>query len=275
MVGEHGLALKRTHFAHLLEAGPRDVDAFELLSENFFSDGGRPWAVIERLRVERPLALHGTAMGLGNPDGVSEDYLARLRRLIARVEPTRVSDHLCFVGADGIHSHELLPLPHAEEAVSHVADQISRVQDALGRRILVENPSTYLRLEPAEMDEAAFVRAVVERADCDLLLDLNNVLVNAHNHGFDPERYVAAMPSARVGEYHLAGATPSGSLLIDTHVGPVPEAVLDLYRHALAHIGPRPTVVEWDTDTPDFETTAAEARRVRQIEQAHLQEMAS
>lgn len=265
----HGLNLKRDHFAHLLAEGPGTVDWFEVISENFFSDGGRPWAVLEQVRAQVPVAIHGTAMGLGDPDGPTDAYLRRLAELVRRLEPARVSDHLCFVGAAGVLSHELLPLPHTEEAVRHVSAQIGRVQDRLRRRILVENVSTYLRYEELEMDEAEFVAQVVERADCGLLLDLNNIVVNAHNHGLDPYAYIDRMPARRVEEYHLAGSTIGDGLRIDTHVGPVPDEVWTLYRYALDRIGPRPTLVEWDADVPDYATTAAECERARAFEASH------
>lgn len=271
MEAAHGLALKRAHFSHLLEHGPGEVDWFELVSENFFGRGGRAWAVVERLRRERPLALHGTALGLGNPEGVDGRYLQKLEQVVHRVEPVRVSDHLCWVGISGEYSHELLPLPHTEEAVALVATQILKVQDRLKRRILVENPSTYVAQREAELSEGELLSEVARRADCELLIDLNNVLVNAHNHGFEPRALVDALPAERVGEYHLSGASPFGHLLVDTHVGPVPEAVWDLYRYALERIGPRPTLVEWDTSTPSFELTAHECSRARAIERGHLE----
>lgn len=262
--GAAGLNLKREHYAHLLEQGPGSaVQWFEVISENFFQPGGRPWAVLERLRCEVPIGLHGTAMGLGDADGVSHDYLGRLKALVDRLQPLQVSDHLCFVSHGGTYSHELLPLPFTEEAVRHVVEQIDRVQEHLGRRILIENVSTYLRFEGAEMDEAMFVAEVAQRADCGILLDLNNIRVNGHNHGLDPVAYVDAMPRERVAEYHLAGATPAGGLWIDTHVGPVPEAVWSLYAYALDRIGSRPTLIEWDTDVPDYEVVARECERAQ------------
>lgn len=265
----HGLNLKREHFDHLLEHGPGEVDWFEIISENFFVCGGRPWAVLEELRSRVPIGVHGTAMGLGDPEGVSEDYLRRLERLVQRLQPVRISDHLCFVSAGGHHTHELLPLPHTRAAAQQVADQIQRVQERLKRRIAVENISTYLTFEGAEMGEADFVAEVVDRADCGLLLDLGNILVNAHNHGLDAEAYIARMPADRVEELHLAGASPGGDLLIDTHLGPVPDSVWSLYRFALDRIGPRPTLVEWDAGVPSYATAAAECGRARAIERHH------
>ena len=261
----HGVALKRRHFADILERGPR-ADWFEIVSENFFSAGGRPWSVLERIRTERPVSLHGTALGLGNPEGVSEVYLDRLSALVARILPERVSDHLCFVGSDGEYSHELLPLPRTSETVAHVVEQIDRVQTRLERMILVENPSTYFGYVEDAMSAAELLAEVAARSGCGILLDLDNVVVDAHNHGFEPRAFVDALPARQVEEYHLAGFTPDGSLLVDTHVGPVPEAVWSLYRHALRTIGPRPTLVEWDTDTPDLDTVLLECERARSIE---------
>lgn len=274
MTDRHGLNLKRDHFEHLLEHGAGQVGWFEVISENFFGRGGRPWTVLEALRAEVPISIHGTAMGLADPGGVRNDYLDRLERLVERVEPQRVSDHLCFVGADGETTHELLPVPHTEESVNHAVLQIQRVQDRLRRRILVENISTYFRFEGSEMSEPEFVAEVVERADCGLLLDLNNIVVNAHNHGIDPFAYVARVPAERVEEYHLAGSTPGEGLLIDTHVGPIPDDVWALYRHALECIGPRPALVEWDSDVPEYATAAAECGKARRIERDSLREAA-
>lgn len=268
------MALKRAHFSTLLESGPGSVDELEAISENFFTAGGRPWAVLERVRRDRPVSLHGTSMGLGDPGGVREGYLARLGALVDRLEPSRVSDHLCFVGADGRYSHELLPLPFTEEAVGAVSEQIRRVQDRLRRRILIENPSTYFRYPWDAMSEVEFLNAVAREADCGILLDLNNVLVNAHNHGLDPCRFVDAVDAPRVGEYHLAGASRSGALMIDSHVGPVPDPVWGLYRRALGSIGPRPTVVEWDAATPSLDRVALEVERARRIE-AEVAEVAA
>lgn len=266
MADGHGIALNRAHFASLLEHGPRSVGWFELISENFFCAGGRPWSVVEAVRAEVPVSLHGTAMGLGNPEGVSDAYLDQLEVVIQRVQPERVSDHLCFVGAEGRTSHELLPLPMTEEAVQAVSEQILRVHDRLRRTILIENPSSYMRYPEDELSELEFLNEVARRADCGILLDLNNVIVNAHNHGFCPRAFVAGVAAERVGEFHLAGSSPSGRLLIDTHAGPVPEAVWSLYALALEHIGARPTLVEWDTETPAFEQVEAEAARARNIE---------
>ena len=264
----HGLALKRQHFADLLLDGPGTVDWFEVIAENFFSAGGRPWSVVERLRRDVPIAVHGTNLGLGNAEGVDPDYLRQLSQLVDRLDPAMVSDHLCFGTVDGEYAHDLLPLPHTSQAVAHVVEQIDRVQTVLQRRLLIENISTYVRFAGDEMSEAEFVAEVAERADCRLLLDVNNVIVNAHNHGFDPFDYLARLPVDRVAEIHLAGASAVEGLLIDTHVGPVPEAVWSLYRAAVHRFGPVPSLVEWDTDVPAFATAAAEVSKARAIERA-------
>ena len=262
----HGLALKRQHFGHLQTEGPAGIDWFELISENFFSAGGRPWTVVEQLRADVPVALHGTNLGLGNADGVDAEYLVHLSRLVERLDPVHVSDHLCFCAVDGQYAHDLLPLPMTEEAVRHVVDQIDRVQNALKRQILVENVSTYLRFTEDELSEADFVTEVITRADCRLLLDVNNIAVNARNHGFDAVGYLDRIPAARVAEIHLAGASPFGDLLIDTHVGPVPDPVWALYRQAIQRFGAVPTIVEWDTEVPSFDVAAAEVATARTMQ---------
>ena len=263
----HGLSLKRQHFSELLESGTAGIDWFEVISENFFGPGGRPWSVLEQLRADAPVALHGTNLGLGNADGIDADYLRRLSALAERLDPVWISDHLCFGAVDGEYAHDLLPLPHTEPAVEHVVEQIDRVQNALGRKILVENVSTYLRFDHDEMDEAEFVAEVIQRADCLLLLDVNNVVVNGHNHDFDPEAYLDRLPTDRVGEIHLAGATAADGLLIDTHVGPVPEPVWALYQSALRRFGPVSTIVEWDTDVPTLAVAVEQVQTARRLQQ--------
>jgi len=262
----HGIGLRRHHFAEILEHGPVGVPWMELISENFFEPGGRPWAVLERVRREVPVVLHGVAMGLGNVDGVRADYLDRLAALVERVEPAVVSDHLCW-GAHGDHvAHDLLPLPYTEEAARHVAEQIARAQDRLRRQILIENVSSYVQFRASELSEVEFLGLVLERADAGLLLDVNNVYVSARNHGFSAEAYLDAIPAARVGQIHLAGHTDKGSFLLDTHVGPVPDPVWALYRRAVERFGPVPTLVEWDEAVPDYATVRAEAERAAAIE---------
>ena len=262
----HGVGLRRTHFAHVLERGPHDVDWMEVISENFFAPGGRPWAVLERVRREVPVVLHGVSMALGNAGGVPQAYLSQLAALVERVEPVCVSDHLCWGGYGGHYAHDLLPLPYTEEALGHVVEQVTRVQERLRRRIMVENVSSYVRFAASQIPEQEFLVAVAERADCGILLDVNNVFVSARNHGFDAEAYIDAIPTARIGQLHLAGHTDHGTFLLDSHVGPVPSPVWDLYRHTVRRHGPVASLVEWDDEIPAYEAVVAERAMAAQIE---------
>ena len=262
----HGIGLRTAHFAELLAAGPSRVGFFEVISENFFEPGGRPWAVLDRVRRDLPVVLHGVSMGVGNASPVSREYLRRLRVLIDRVEPVWVSDHLCWGAYGGHHVHDLLPLPYTEEAVKHVAAQLIEVQELLGRRILLENVSSYVSYRASELSEAEFVCAVAEQADCGLLIDINNVYVSSHNHGFSAEAYLDQIPIERVGQFHLAGHTDYGDYLLDSHIGPIGAPVWALYRRAVERFGPVPTLVEWDEAIPSFSEVCDEAERAKRIE---------
>jgi uncharacterized protein (UPF0276 family) len=262
-----GIGLRKEHFDEVLTRTP-DVAFFEVVSENFLVDGGRPLAVLEAVRRDYPVALHGVSMSLGSADPVDREYLRRLKTLVERVSPAVVSDHLCWTSLRGHNSHDLLPLPFTEEAARWTAAKIREVQDVLGRRILVENVSSYLEHAGAELSEADFLRAVVEEADCGILLDVNNLYVNARNHGLDPQRYLDAIPAERVGQIHLAGHEDHGGVVIDTHDHPVSNAVWALYREALARFGSVPTLIEWDAKIPPLETVLREARRAERIQRA-------
>ncbi len=261
----HGLGLRTQHYPRILDGSAR-ADWFEVISENFMVDGGRPLAVLGRARELAPVVLHGVSLSIGSTDPLDLTYLDALAALARRIEPAWISDHLCWGSVGGHYAHDLLPLPFTEEALAHTAERVRAVQDRLGRRILVENVSSYLTYTHSVIPEWEFVAAVAERADCGILLDVNNVYVSAHNHGFEAGRYLAAIPAARVGQIHLAGHTDKGTHLLDTHVGPVPDPVWDLYRTALRHCGRISTLVEWDEEVPDFEVLAAEAERARAVE---------
>ena len=264
-----GVGLRAPHVAGVLADRPR-VPWFEVHSENYFVDGGRALASLLRVRADYPISLHGVGLSLGSADPLDRGHLAKLRRLIACSEPALVSEHLSWSSIDARHFNDLLPLPFTEEAVSHVSARIAAVQDFLGRAIAVENVSAYVSLADATMSESDFVAAVVERSGCLLLLDVNNVYVNAVNHGFDADAYVAAMPAAAIAEIHLAGFDASGACLIDTHGAPVAPAVWALYERTIARVGPRATLIEWDVDVPPFEALEAEAAQARAIlEAAH------
>jgi hypothetical protein len=262
------VGLRPKHYAEVLARGREgrlEVDWFEALTENYMVAGGRLPRVLDEVRGLAPVVLHGVSLNLGSVDPLDGDYLDALDALARRVEPPWLSDHLCWTGVGGRNLHDLLPLPQTGEAVEHVAARIRGVQERLGRRIAVENVSSYVEHAANELTEWEFLGAVAERADCGILLDVNNVFVSAHNHGFDARTYLDAVDPARVFQIHLAGHAPDGPLLIDTHDHPVGDAVWSLYAHALRRIGPVSTLVEWDGNLPDFERLCEEAARARTI----------
>jgi uncharacterized protein len=261
----HGVGLRTVHYPQVLDRTARS-DWFEVISENFMIAGGRPLQILEKARELAPIVLHGVSLNIGGTDPLRPDYLADLESLIRRFDPAWVSDHLCWGASGGQFAHDLLPLPYTEEAVRHVACRIRRVQDRLGRRILVENVSSYLTYTISSMPEWVFLTAVAEEADCGILLDVNNIYVSASNHGFSPFEYLSGIPGERVGQIHLAGHSTSGDLLIDTHDHPVPTPVWRLYREAVRRFGGVSTLVEWDDQIPSFGELLAEANRARKIE---------
>jgi uncharacterized protein (UPF0276 family) len=227
--------------------------------------GGRPLRILEQVRDAAPLVLHGVSLNIGSADPLDEAYLDSLAALCARYEPSWVSDHLCWTGQGGHNLHDLLPLPYTETVQRWVADRVRRVQERLGRRIALENVSSYAAFAVDSMPEWEFLAGVAERADCGILLDVNNVFVSAHNHGFDADEYLAAMPPSRVFQIHLAGHTDEGALLIDTHDHPVCDEVWALYERALQLVGPVSTLIEWDDHIPDWDDLVAEAEKARSI----------
>ena len=259
-----GIGLRAPHVREVL-AGRPAVAWFEVHSENYFAAGGAALVALERVRADYPVALHGVGLSLGSADPLDRGYLAKLARLAARIEPAAVSEHLCWSGIDGRHFNDLLPLPYTAEALAHVCARVSAVQDALGRELLVENVSAYYAFPEDEMPEYDFVAAIAARTGCRLLVDVNNIHVNARNHGVDPLAYLAAIPPGAVAEIHLAGFDASGPIVIDTHGAPVAPEVWALYRTAIARFGPAPTLIEWDTDIPPFAVLAREAATAQQI----------
>jgi len=263
-----GIGLRPRHYPELLEAAsPRalGIDFLEAISENHVVDGGRPVRVLSALRERVPLVLHGVSLNVGSTDPLDGDYLRRLDAAARRFEPAWLSDHLCWTGVGGENLHDLLPLPCTDEALVHVADRVARVQDRLGRRIALENVSSYLAFHADRMSEAELLAGVAERADCGILLDVNNVFVSAHNHGFDADAYVKALPPERVFQVHLAGHSEGDGLLIDTHDHPVRDEVWALFERTLRHTGPVSTLIEWDDRIPALAELVAEAARARAI----------
>ena len=265
----HGIGLRPKHYGRFLAEAP-SVDWVEAISENFLAPGGRPYAVLEKVRREVPVVLHGVSLAIGSVDPLDERLLRGLRALADRVEPAYVSDHLCWGRHGGRYAHDLLPLPYTEEALAHVVSRVGRVQDALGRQILLENVSSYVAYADSTMPEWEFLARVAEEADCGILLDVNNVYVSARNHGFDPDAYLAGIPAGRVGQFHLAGHSDHGTHLLDTHDAPVTGAVWELYRSAVRRFGSVPALVEWDDHVPELEVVVEESRRARAIEKEAL-----
>lgn len=264
-----GLGLRPALYDDVLQGGST-ADWFEVVSENYLSDGGPDLHILEKVRRDRPIALHGVSLSLGSPERADPNYLARLKRLMGRISPSLISDHCCFTHAQGESLHDLLPLPFTEEALKVLVENIGRVQDFLGRRILVENVSSYLTFRHSEMTEWEFLADVSRRADCGLLVDINNIYVNSVNHGFDPLRFLDGLPGERVGQFHLAGhdvdsESDGKPLLIDTHGTEVSEPVWALYREAVARFGRISTLIERDANIPPLQALESEMQRAKEI----------
>ena len=255
-----GIGLRAPHYQDML-AAPPDVGWLEVHSENFFCDGGPALDYLEKFRALYPISLHGVGLSLGSTDALSQTHLAKLKRLAQRIDPFLISEHLCWGHAGGRHLNDLLPLPYTEEALAHMVSRIAEVQDVLGRRILIENVSSYLEFADSTIPEGEFVAEVSRRAGCGILLDVNNIYVNSVNHGFDAQDYLKSIPAEAVGEIHLAGFDMAGECLIDTHGNRVAAPVWDLYENALLRLGPKPTLIEWDTAIPELAVLLAEAGR--------------
>jgi uncharacterized protein len=264
-----GIGLRAPHVGLVLAERP-PVPWFEVHSENYFADGGQALAALDRIRADYPLSLHGVGLSLGSTDPLDIGHLAKLKRLADRIEPARVSEHLCWSSVNGRHFNDLLPLPYTTEALDHVCGRVSAVQDFLGREILVENVSSYLTFPETTIPEYEFVVAVAARTGCSLLVDVNNIYVNARNHGIDADTYLAAIPPSMVAEIHLAGFDASGPCLIDTHGAPVAPDVWALYERALRRFGRVPTLIEWDTDIPEFAVLQREAATAQSYLEAGL-----
>ena len=240
-----GVGLRREHYDLVTRERP-SMDWFEVISENFMDSGGRPLQILEEVRCHYPVAIHGVSLSIGSVDPLNPKYLDRLKALIERIDPFIVSDHLCWTGVGGQNLHDLLPLPFTEEAIEHISRRVSQVQEHIGRTILLENVSTYFTYEHSVMPEWEFLTAVAKKSSCGILLDLNNIYVNAFNHKFDPRRYLKGIPGAFIGQIHLAGYTDMGDYYFDTHSAPVVEDVWSLYREAIETYGLITTLVEWD-----------------------------
>jgi uncharacterized protein (UPF0276 family) len=260
-----GVGLRDPHFAYLMRTDPAawGVDWFELLSENFLDHRGYAAHVLERVAAHRPVVMHGVSLSIGSADRLDLAYLDKLAELAARVKPAWISDHLCWTGIAGVNSHDLLPMPLTEASLAHVTARVREVQDRLGRPLILENPSTYLQFNGAQMPEWEYLGRLAEDADCGLLLDVNNVFVSASNHGFDAATYIETLPAARIVQLHIAGPRDCGTHLLDTHDSPVLEPVWALYALAQRLTGGVSTLLEWDANIPPYEELLAELAKAR------------
>lgn len=267
----YGLGLRKDHYDAVLSQRPA-VDWFEILSENYMVEGGKPLHYLTRIREHYPMVMHGVSMSIGSIDPLDWNYLTQLKALIQRVEPAWISDHLCWTGVSGVNLHDLLPLPYTEEAVQHVVERVARVQDFLGQQILLENVSSYVTYHDSLMTEWEFLCEICERADCLILLDINNIYVSAYNHNFDPVTYLQAVPVERVYQFHLAGHTRQDDLIIDTHDQPISDPVYDLYATAVQRFGRVSTMIERDDNIPPLSELLDELGQVRGIAEQLLKQ---
>jgi uncharacterized protein (UPF0276 family) len=259
-----GLGLRSKHYDHLLKNDPV-VDWFEIISENYMNNFGFARHVLEHIAGVRPVVMHGVSMSIGSSDPLDLQYLEQLKELAAFVKPVWISDHLCWTGVAHMNTHDLLPLPLTLESLQHVTERVNRVQDFLQRPLVLENPSTYMEFRDSTLHEWEFLSELVSLTGCGLLLDVNNVFVSAHNHGFDPEFYIRNIPHKAVVQIHIAGPTDCGELLIDTHDQPVPTEVWQLYRLAQELTGGVSTLLEWDANIPDYPELVTEVEKARKV----------
>jgi len=247
-----GLGLRTDHYQHVIDNKPQ-VDWFEIISENYMVPGGKPLANLAKIREDYPMVMHGVSMSIGSTDPLNLTYLQKLKQLIDRVEPQWISDHLCWTTVNHVNSHDLLPLPYNESTINHIADRIKQVQDTVGRQMLIENLSSYITYNNSDLTEWEFVNEIAKRADCYILLDINNIFVSANNHHFEPQQYINGIDSDRVMQFHLAGHSYNGDMIIDTHDHDVCDPVWDLYSYALERFGAVSTMIERDDNIPPFE----------------------
>jgi hypothetical protein len=259
-----GLGLRTVHYEDIL-AGPCAVDWFELLSENYMVPGGKPLHYLDRIRADYPVVMHGVSLSIASTDPLDWNYLRALKALAERVSPRWISDHLCWTGVSGKNSHDLLPVPYTEEAVAHVADRVQTIQEFLGRRILLENVSSYVSYKESELTEWEFLSEIARRADCLILLDVNNIYVSAYNHGFDAEEYLTGVPAERVQQIHIAGHSNCGDYIVDTHDADVIDPVWALYAKAIERLGPVSTMIERDDHIPPLTDLVAELDQARRV----------
>lgn len=269
-----GLGLRTDHYTAILDEKP-DVDWFEIITENYLVPGGKPLYFLDEIRMQYPIVMHGVSMSLGSCDPLDLNYINQIKSLASRIEPKWISDHLCWTGVQGKNIHDLLPLPYTEEAINHVSERIRQIQDILGRQILIENVSSYLTYNQSLMSEWEFLKEVSERADCLILLDVNNIYVSSVNHEFDSLEYIAAIPANRIYQIHLAGHSNRGDYIIDTHDHEIIDPVWDLYAETLRRIGECSTMIERDDHIPPLSELISELSQARRIAKSVLSEIAA
>jgi len=269
-----GLGLRTVHYEEIL-AGRCAVDWFELLSENYMVPGGKPLHYLDRIRADYPMVMHGVSLSIGSTDPLDWNYLRALNALAQRVSPHWISDHLCWTGVSGKNTHDLLPVPYTEEAVAHITARVEAIQEFLGRRILLENVSSYVSYKESELTEWEFLSEISRRADCLILLDVNNIYVSAYNHGFDAEQYLAGVPAERVQQIHIAGHSNCGDYIIDTHDADIIDPVWALYAKAIERLGPVSTMIERDDHIPPLADLVAELDQARRIATTALRAQAA
>jgi len=260
----YGLGLRNEHFQHILESEP-EVDWFEIISENFIDSHGWPRHVIKQISEKYPIVMHGVSMSIGSTDPLNIDYLKKLKAFAKEIDAKWISDHLCWTGVLGKNTHDLLPLPLTEEALKHVVERIKIVQDVLERPLVLENPSSYLQFKEDTMQECDFIREMANQADCRLLLDINNVYVSSFNHNFDPLNYIKSLPTDKIVQFHLAGHSHMGTHIIDTHDNFVVKQVWELYKETIQLTGQVSTLLEWDSDLPEFSILQKEVLKAKTI----------
>jgi len=267
-----GLGLRTEHYDAILKDRPA-IDWFEIITENYLIEGGKPHYYLDCIREHYPLVMHGVSLSIGSTDPLDWDYLQQVKQLANKIKPKWISDHLCFTGIQGKNTHDLLPLPYTNDTINHVVNRIKEVQDFLGERILIENVSSYITYRESEMTEWEFLATISEQADCLILLDINNIYVSATNHEFDPLDYLNAMPKKRVAQMHLAGHSDMGNYIIDTHDHDITTPVWNLYQTALKRFGMVSTLIERDDHIPALSELLNELNHAKQIAKATLTEV--
>ena len=260
-----GLGLRKEHYTDIIDTKP-NIDWFEVLTENYLVPGGKPLYYLDKIHEHYPMVMHGVSLSIGSSDPLNMSYLKQVKELASRIDAQWISDHLCWTGLDGVNAHDLLPLPYTEEAINHVAERIKIVQDTLGQQILMENVSSYITYKQSgDVTEWEFFSEVCERADCLMLLDINNIYVSAINHEFDPEEYLNNVPIDRVQQYHLAGHSDYTNYIIDTHDHAIVDTVWQLYKNAVARFGDVSTMIERDDNIPPLNKLLDELEQARKI----------